>query len=109
MNTKQNIHVDYHLDGMTELLTQDIKTRVNHNLEHQVDAYLKKVLTKPDAQVKIKLNMQEQTKNKHTNYHASVLFNLDGHSFQYTTSEPFQNPRDLVNHAFKHLKEHLSH
>ena len=41
-------------------------------------------------------------------YEGTFKFELDGKEIIYHNDQPFKEPIDLINHAFKHLKETLA-
>jgi hypothetical protein len=82
-----------------------IKDIVEKNIDGKLDAYLKKVYTKKDAEVRVNYKIQ---RNKQWRYEAKFLFDCDGQIFTYGSKVWFKYVEDLVNHAFKHFKESLS-
>ena len=48
-------------------------------------------------------------KNKQEKYTGTFDFVLDGTAYHRENDIPFKEPLDVVNHAFKHLKEFLAH
>ena len=92
----------YNVPGYKQSL---IKNIVDKNIEGKLDAYLKKVYTKKDAEVRLNYKIQ---KNKQGRYEAKFLFDCDGEVFTYSSKVGFKYVEDLVNHAFKHFKESLS-
>jgi DNA-binding transcriptional regulator YbjK len=99
------IKINYRFSDITELLQEHIKQLVNKNISQKLDRYLEKILSKEDAEVIIDIDIK---KNKQNRYEGSFRFDLDGQIFVYKNDVPFKNIDDLVNHAFKHLKEYLS-
>lgn len=106
-NNKQqkSIKVSYNLEWMTDLLEEDLKDLVEKNIKEHQDSYLNKILSKKDAEIMIDVRIQ---KNKQEKYEWSVEFMLDWKKALYHTNVPFKNVTDVVNHAFKHLKEYIS-
>ncbi len=82
-----------------------IKDIVDKNIDGKLDAYLKKVYTKKDAEIRLNYKIQ---KNKQGRYEAKFLFDCDGQVFTYSSKVWFKYVEDLVNHAFKRFKEFLS-
>ncbi len=105
MTLSQRIKVNYKFDNITEALQEDIKKLVEKNINQKLDRYLKKILTKEDAEIIIDIAIK---KNKQWKYEWSFRFDLDWKMFIYKNDVPFKNINDLVNHAFDHLKQSLS-
>jgi hypothetical protein len=101
------VQVSYKLDNIGEPLVQSIHEYVQHHLDARMDAYLKKFTKKPDVKILLDVSI---TKNKHDLFEGSFRLSADGQMFVYKTDsdKPFQNPQDLVSHAFSHFKETLA-
>ena len=69
------------------------------------DSYLKPFFSKEDAEMKLNIHLE---KNKQDKYEGKFIFHLDGKEIIYSNDVPFKEPLDVVNHAFKRLKEGLS-
>lgn len=106
-NTQQNnnIKISYNLNWMTDWLEDDLKKLVQKNIDEHKDSYLNKILSKKDAEIMIDVRIQKNDQDK---YIWSVEFMLDWKKSLYHTHVPFKFPYDVVNHAFKHLKEYIS-
>jgi len=78
---------------------------VAKNFEGKMDAYLKQIGHKPDAEIHLNYKIQQ---NKQGRYESNFLFTLDGKQFSYTNKVAFKYVEDLVNHVFLHFKETLS-
>lgn len=70
-------------------------------------SYLKPFLVKEDAVNSLNIHFE---KNKKDLYEGRFEFLLDGEREKiiYTNDKPFVEPLDVVNHAFKRLKEQLA-
>lgn len=82
-----------------------IKNIVKLNIDGKLDAYLKKVYEKHDAEITITYKIHQ---NKQWRYDSKFLFNSDWDLFTYDNKVAFKYVEDLVNHAFTHFKEYLS-
>ena len=92
-------------DNITPLLQEDVeRTARNHLLKFQ-DSYFKTYLKKTDAKITTAMRF---SKNKQEKYVGTFKFVLDGEEFFRSNEVPFKEPLDVVNHAFKHLKEYLA-
>ena len=69
------------------------------------DSYLKPYFKKDDAKITLQLTFK---KNKQEKFEGKFIFNLDGNEVIYSNDVPFSEPLDVVNHAFKRLKETLA-
>ena len=92
----------YNIPTFKQTLIKDI---VDKNIDGKLDAYLKKVFAKKDAEVRLDYKIQ---KNKQWKYEAKFLFHCDWELFTYSSKVWFKYVEDLVNHAFKRFKESLS-
>ena len=68
-------------------------------------SYLKPYFTKEDAKMSLQFTFE---KNKQEKFTGKFVFNLDGKEVIYSNDVPFSEPLDVVNHAFKRLKEALA-
>lgn len=91
--------------GITEGLQEKLKQIAQDHIEKFSESYFKKIFNKDDAQGRISMHI---TLNKQERYEGKFNFSLDSRSFYRQNDVPFKEPLDLVNHAFKHLKEHLA-
>lgn len=69
-----------------------------------VDAYLKKYDDTNDAEVMIEVFVK---KNHDASFHGTLHANVDGVSIHFER-EKFWQLRDLIHHAFQHMKEQLA-
>lgn len=97
--------VSYTFYNVPEDKQESIKNLFHKNIDGKMDAYLKKIYTKHDAEVSIDYKIQQ---NKQGRYEAKFLFDCDGKCFTYNNKTSFKYVEDLINHAFKHFKENLS-
>ncbi len=70
----------------------------------KVDAYLRKYDDTTDAEVKIEIFVK---KNHDASFHGTLHANVDGISIHFER-EKFWQLRDLIHHAFQHMKEQLA-
>ena len=91
--------------NITEGLSQDLTDIAHWHIEKRTDSYLKRYVDKEDAEAHFHLHVE---KNSNNLYECKFNALLDGHKFYWNNDVPFKEPKDVVNHAFKHLKEHLS-
>jgi hypothetical protein len=101
----ENIKLITKYDNITPALEADLETITRNQLLKYTDSYLKPYLQKTDAEIKVTCTF---TKNKQEKYEGRYIFNLDGKEFPWNNDVPFKEPLDVVNHAFKHLKEFLA-
>ncbi len=90
---------------ITEGLQTQLTKIANEHIEKFSDSYLKKIVEKDGAKGRVSMHI---LKNKQERYEGKFQFLLDDHDFYWDNDVPFKEPLDLVNHAFKHLKEHLA-
>lgn len=93
-------------DNISEELKTELKELAYEQADKFSNSYFLKILKKEDAQISISLVM-EKTEPEHK-FNGKFNVNLDGNSFHWSNDVPFSMPRDIVMHAFKHLKNHLS-
>lgn len=105
MTLPENIKLITKYENITPALEADIETITQNHLLKFQDSYLKPYLQKTDAIVMVTCTF---TKNKQDLYEGKYNFDLDGKSFHRDNDVPFKEPFDVVNHAFKHLKEYLA-
>ena len=98
-------NITHHFVNITEGLEETIMNICNEHIEHMSDSYLKKFMEKEDAELKLNITFE---KNKQDKYEGKFMFTLDGQEIMYSNDVPFKEPLDVVNHAFKRLKEALS-
>lgn len=98
--------VSYKFDGIDEKDQVLIKDIVEKNIMIKLDSYWKKIYAH-DESAEIRINYSIQ-KNKQDKYEWSFVFSFDWEIFPYKNKTSFKYVEDLVNHAFKHLKEFLS-
>ncbi len=84
-----------------------VKYLVQQNLEGKMDSYFKKIHTNKDtAEIRIDYTIKQTKQGK---YEGDFKFTYDGKIFPWSNGEGgFKIIEDVVNHAFKHFKEHLS-
>lgn len=108
MNTvelPESIIFNAQFDDITPVMEEDLEKIAKEHLIKFSDSYLKPFLTKPDATITVMMRM---SKNKQEKYEGKFQFLLDGETFYRNNDVPFKEPYDVVNHAFKHLKEYLA-
>lgn len=106
----EKIDVSYYFKGVKDQVEESIKTYVMENITKKMDAYFKKILGHEDARIAIRITI-EKHKGEDERYDGTFLFTLDGKVYQPYKREGdrgFENVRDLVNHAFDHLKEQIA-
>ena len=101
----ENIRLISKYENITPALEADLETLTKNQLLKYQDSYLKPFLQKTDAIVTVTCTF---TKNKQDKFEAKYKFNLDGKEYLWNNDVPFKEPFDVVNHAFKHLKEFLA-
>ena len=102
------IKIHYKLYNCNENLQESIPWYVEENITGKMDSYFAKVLgKKKDAEITIAIKLE---KNKKWLFNGKFSFMLDGVPHFYHTRgwKPFKHVRDLINHAFDHLKLQLS-
>lgn len=99
------MHITKHFVNITEWLQESILSICNDHITHMSDSYLKPYLEKKDAEASLTIHFE---KNKKELFEGKFIFILDGKEVIYHNDVPFSEPLDIVNHAFKRLKEHLA-
>lgn len=89
---------------LTDWLKEDLTNIAHQHIEKLQTSYLKKYL-QSDAEVTFHLRVE---KNKQEKYECGFTVMIDGNKYHWSNDVPFKEPFDVVNHAFKHLKEHLA-
>lgn len=100
-----NIKLISKYENITPALEADLETLARNHLIKFSGSYLKSFLQKADAIVLANITF---VKNKQEKYEAKCDFVLDGDKFHRENDVPFKEPLDVINHAFKHLKEYLA-
>jgi len=90
---------------ITEGLQTKLTKIAHDHIDKFSDSYLKKIVEKDGAKGRVSMHI---LKNKQDRYEGKFQFLLDDKDFYWDNDVPFKEPLDLVNHAFKHLKEHLA-
>lgn len=107
MNLPKHFHLRTEYVWLTDGLKRDLDILAYKHITNRQDSYLKKYIDKDDAEVDFHLRVE---KVKGERYECSLHATLDGEHFDWSTGEkPFVHPDDVVNHAFKHVKEYLAH
>ncbi len=102
----QKIELVSQFEGtITTWLQEQLRKIANDHIDKFSDSYLKKIFDKDGAQWRISMHI---LKNKQDKYEGKFQFLLDNNDFYWNNEQPYKEPIDLVNHAFKHLKEHLA-
>lgn len=70
----------------------------------QIDAYLRKFDDKPDAEIRIEIMVKQ---NVDRSFHGKLHANLDNQIILFER-EKFWELKDLIHHAFQHMKEQLA-
>jgi len=96
----QEPKVIYNLNGLTEVMTDDLKEKVEKNLKQKMSSTLKKIYTKwEDVEVIIRISVSKVSKW----YDWDFKLEYDGKSVEYSR-KGFKRLADLVNHAFDNFK-----
>ena len=101
----ENIILITKYDNITTALEADLEEITRNQLLKYQETYLKPFLKKTDAVIKVTGTF---SKNKQEKYEWKYHFKLDGEEYTRNNNVPFKEPFDVVNHAFKHLKEYLA-
>lgn len=94
-----------YVGDMTDNLKTDLDKIAHKHIDNMSSSYLKKYIEKSDAEVHFHVRMEKLSDGRY-----ELKFNalLDWNKFYWDTDVPFKEPYDAMNHAFKHLKEHLA-
>ena len=96
----QKPNVIYNLNGLTDVMTEDLKMIVEKNLNQKMSSTLKKIYAKwEDVEVTIKITVSKVSDG----YDGDFSFEYDGKSLDYSRKW-FSILSDLVNHAFDNFK-----
>ena len=99
------IVIMHRFTNLTEWLQTTILDICDDHFANMESSYLKPYIAKTDAKIKLHFSME---KNKKERYEGSFQFLIDGEEILYSNDVPFKEPLDVVNHAFKRLKEALA-
>lgn len=97
--------INHRFMNITEWLQETILNICNEHITKMSDSYLKPYFDKTDANIGLQLTFE---KNKQEKFEGKFIFNLDGTEVIYSNDVPFVEALDVVNHAFKRLKESLA-
>jgi hypothetical protein len=101
-----SVKISPKFDNVSEPTQETLKQLVDKNLEGKMSSYFQKVLAhKPDAEIYLDYHIIKKTISN--TYDGKFRLHMDGNDYPYHR-EAFQNPEDLVNHAFDRFKETLS-
>jgi len=96
----QEPKVIYNLNGLTDVMTADLKEKVEKNLNQKMSSTLKKIYAKwENVEVTIRITVSKVAKW----YDGDFKFEYDGKSVDYSRKD-FKRLSDLVNHAFDNFK-----
>ena len=96
----QEPKVIYNLNGLTDVMTEDLKEKVDKNLKQKMSSTLKKVYAKwDDVDVIIRISISKVSGG----YDWDFKFEYDWKSVDYSR-KGFKRLADLVNHAFDNFK-----
>ncbi|MCK9466721.1 MAG: hypothetical protein M0P94_00090 [Candidatus Absconditabacterales bacterium] len=102
----QKPNVVYKLDGLTEVMTNELKGLVEKNLlkeDAKMSSSLKKIYAKGgDIQVVVKVLVEKVADG----YNGNFKFEFDGEVLEYDR-KGFEILSDLVNHAFDNFKQRI--
>ncbi len=100
----EKVKVSYKLTNITEVMEEEVKELVEKNLEGKMTSSFKKIVANhPDTDIKVDVILE---KNEQTRYVGSITLSYAGKSENYNNKDkPFKILADLVNHAFKNIKE----
>lgn len=101
---KNNFQLKAEYVWLTDALQTDLDAIAQWHIEKLKGNYLKKY-DWTDAEVFFHLRVEKTKKDK---YECKFNVNINWEQFYWDTDVPFKEPFDVVNHAFKHLKEHLA-
>jgi hypothetical protein len=93
------IQVDRSAEHDREVIEREVAKAMG-----MVDAYLRKYDDKPDAVVRIEVTVK---KNSDGSFHGKLHANVDGQIILFEREE-FWELKDLIHHAFQHMKEQLA-
>lgn len=94
--------VIYKLDGLTQVMENELRTLVEKNMDVKMSSSLKKVVKSDDVDVVVKVTVQKAAKW----YDWNFKFEYDGESIEYDRKW-FEILSDLVNHAFDNFKQRI--
>ena len=96
----QKPKVIYNLNGLTDVMTEDLKEKVEKNLNQKMSSTLKKIYAKwEDVDVVIRISVSKVPNW----YDWDFKFEYDWKSVDYSR-KGFKRLADLVNHAFDNFK-----
>ena len=96
----QKPNVIYNLNGLTEVMTEDLKEKVDKNLNQKMSSTLKKIYAKwENVEVTVRITVSKVAKW----YDGDFKLEYDGKSVDYSR-KGFKRLADLVNHAFDNFK-----
>ena len=96
----QKPNVIYNLNGLTDVMTTDLKEKVEKNLNQKMSSTLKKIYAKwENVEVTVRVTVSKVAKW----YDWDFKFEYDGNSLDYSR-KGFEILSDLVNHAFDNFK-----
>lgn len=93
-------NVIYNLNGLTDVMKEDLKEKVEKNLNQKMSSTLKKIYAKwEDVDVTIRISISKVSNW----YDWDFKFEYDWKSIDYSR-KGFKRLADLVNHAFNNFK-----
>ena len=99
-------NVIYKLDGLTEVMTEELKKLVEKNLlkeDAKMSSSLKKIYSRwDDVEVIVRIVISKATDG----YDWNFKFEFDGESLEYDRKW-FEILSDLINHAFDNFKQRI--
>ena len=98
----QKPQIVYKLDGLTQVMEEELKTLVDKNLEVKMSSSLKKVVKSDDVDVAVYVTVTKVSDG----YDGNFKFKYNWETLEYTR-EWFEILSDLVNHAFDNFKQRI--
>ncbi len=93
------LQIDRSAEHDRELIEKEVA-----KCQAMVDAYLRKYDDKPDAVVRIEVTIKQNSDNS---YYGKLHANVDGQIILFER-EKFWELKDLIHHAFQHMKEQMA-
>ncbi len=97
------VKVSYHLDGISDVMTDEVHETVEKKLEVKMTSAIKKLQANYGEDVDLKLDVKLQKKDN-GKYDGSLVFCYNDECIPYSPDVPFKILTDIVSHAFDLFK-----
>lgn len=97
------VNVTYHLNNITDVMTQEVEEFTEKKLEVKMTSAIKKLHSNYGEDVKLKLDVKLE-RMESGKYDWTIIFYYNDERILYTPDTPFKILTDIISHAFDLFK-----